>query len=100
MDTMLEYRINSEAALVTVSSVALEGDRLVAAVEYVRKVEPHFLAECRNALAIEWEVALTNLVTNALDAYTSPARSEYWEEGEPTRKVRRVDSDAKSPSRT
>ena len=92
METMLEFRINSEVAVVTVSSVAWEGDRLVAAVEFVRKVEPHSLAECRQALTIEWKAALTNSGTGALDSYTSPARSEYWEEGQTARKVRRVDS--------
>ena len=97
METMLEFRINSEAAVVTVSSISWEGDRLVGSVEFVRKVEPHSLGECKHALTVEWKAALTNSGTGALDSYTSPARSEYWEEGEPARKVRRVDSDPKSP---
>ena len=95
METMLDFRIDSKAAVVTVSSVDWEGDRLVAAVEYVRKVEPHSLRECRNALTIEWTAALTKLGTSSMDSYMSPAKTDYWEE--PARKIRRVDSDPKSP---
>ena len=95
MDTMLDFRIDSEVAVVTVSSVALEGERLVAAAEFVRKVEPHSLTACRHGLAIEWTAALTKLGTSSMDSYMSPAKTDYWEE--PARKIRRVDSDPKSP---
>ena len=95
MDTMLDFRIDSEPAVVTVSSVTLESDRLVAAVEFVRKVEPHSLTECRKALTVEWTAALTKLDVNSLDAYMSPTKTDYWDA--PERKIRRVDSDPKSP---
>ena len=102
METMLNFRIDREAAVVTVSSIATEDDRLVASVESVRKVEPHALSDCKKALTIEWKAALTNTLTNELDSYSSPARAEYWSPcpDQPARKVRRVDSDAKSPCRT
>ena len=74
---MLDYRINFEAAEVTVSSVATEGDRLVAAVEFVRKVEPHALSECQQALSIEWKTILTNAVANDVEPYPSTARFGY-----------------------
>ena len=97
METMLEFRVNFEVAVVTVSPVACEGGRMVAVVECVRKVEPHSLAECRHALTVEWKAALTKSGTGALLYYTSHACSEYWEEGQTARKVRRLDSYPKSP---
>ena len=102
METMLDFRIDREAAVVTVSFIATEDDRLVASVEFVRKVEPHALSDCKKALTIEWKAALANTLTNDLDSYSSPARPEYWSPSpdQPARKVRRVDSDAKSPCRT
>jgi hypothetical protein len=101
MDTMLDFRIDHEPAVVTVSSIAIEDDRLVASIEFIRKVEPHALSVCQKALTIEWKAALTNAVTNDLESYSSPARPEYWSPppDQPAPKVQQVDSDAKSPCR-
>ena len=101
MDTMLDFRLDMETAIVMVSSLESEGGRCAAAVEWVRKIEPHNLSQMRALLDIEWKTALTDLGADVLDSHMSPARPEYWEsDGQPpARKARRVDSDAKSPRR-
>jgi len=101
MDTMLDFRLNKEAAIVMVSSLESEGGNRAAAVEFVRKIEPHRLSQWKALFDIEWKAALTNLDADLLDSHTSPARPEYWEPDgqQPARKARRVDSDAKSPNR-
>ena len=101
MNTMLDFRLDKETAIVMVSSLESEGGRRAAAVEWVRKIEPHSVSQIRALLDIEWKTALTDLGTDVLDSQMSPARPEYWEsDGQPpARKARRVDSDAKSPSR-
>jgi len=101
MDTMLDFRLDMETAIVMVSSLESEGGRCAAAVEWVRKIEPHNLGQMRALLDIEWKTALTDLGADVLDSHMSPARPEYWEsDGQPpARKIRRVDSDPQSPTR-
>lgn len=101
MDTMLDFRLDMETAIVMVSSLESEGGRCAAAVEWVRKIEPHNLGQTRALLDIEWKTALTDLGADVLDSHMSPARPEYWEsDGQPpARKIRRVDSDPQSPAR-
>ena len=101
MNTMLDFRLDKETAIVMVSSLESEGGRRAAAVEWVRKIEPHNVSQIRALLDIEWKTALTDLGTDVLDSQMSPARPEYWESNgqPPARKARRVDSDAKSPRR-
>ena len=101
MSTMLEFRLDKEAAIVMVTSLDSEGGSRAAAVESVRKIEPHNLSQMRALFDVEWKAALTDLGADFLDSCSSPARAEYWElDGQqPARKARRVDSDAKSPKR-
>ena len=101
METMLDFRLDMEAAIVMVSSLESEGGRCAAAVEWVRKIEPHNLGQMRALLDIEWKTALTDLGADVLDSQMSPARPEYWESAgqPPVRKIRRVDSDPQSPAR-
>ena len=101
MDTMLDFRLDMETAIVMVSSLESEGGRCAAAVEWVRKIELHNLGQMRALLDIEWKTALTDLGADVLDSQMSPARPEYWEsDGQPpARKIRRVDSDPQSPAR-
>ena len=101
MNTMLEFRLDKEPAIVMVSSLDSEGGSRAAAVESVRKIEPHSLSQMRALFDVEWKTALTDLGADVLDSRSSPARPEYWEPDgqQPARKARRVDSDAKSPSR-
>jgi hypothetical protein len=101
MNTMLDFRLDKETAIVMVSSLESEGGRRAAAVEWVRKIEPHSVSQIRAWLGIEWKTARTDLGTDVLDSQMSPARPEYWESDRqpPARKARRVDSDAKSPRR-
>ena len=96
----LDFRLDKETAIVMVSSLESEGGSRAAAVESVRKIEPHSVSQIRALFDIEWKTALTDLGTTVLDSHTSPARPEYCEpDGQPpARKARRVDSDAKSPS--
>ena len=101
MMTMLDFRLNKETAIVMVSSLETEDGKRAAAVELVRKIEPHQVSQYKALFDIEWKTTLTQAGADTLDSHTSPARPEYWEaEGQPpARKARRVDSDAKSPTR-
>jgi hypothetical protein len=94
--TMLQYRLDTDCALVLASALTIGPDQSrTITVEFMQKVTENDIGPLSAALAIEWKTALTSIAANALDTYVSPQKPEYW--NEPTRKVRRLESEAKSP---
>ena len=97
--TMLQYRLDTDCALVLASALTVdENCERAATVEFMQEVTEANKESLRTAVGVEWRTALTNIASTMLDAYTSPTKSEYW--NEPQRKVRRLESDPKSPAPT
>ena len=96
-DSMLRFRLDTESAWVSVTSVTEKDGRLEAVVDAMEKVRSDELEVIRNSLQVEWKTALTNIGTTTLDSFQSPAKSYYWDE--PQRKVARLISDPKTPNR-
>ena len=95
--TMLQYRLDTDCALVLASALTVGEDRERAVtVEFMQKVTEPNKESLRTALGVEWRTALTNIGSTMLDGYSSPMKPEYWNEPQP--KVRRLESDPKSPS--
>ena len=55
METMLDFRLNKEPAIVMVSSLKSEGGSRAAAVEFVRKIEPHCVSQWKALFDVEWK---------------------------------------------
>ena len=97
--TMLQYRLDTDCALVLASALTVgENCERAATVEFMQKVTEANKESLRTALDVEWRTALTNIASTMLDACMSPTKSEYW--NEPQRKVCRLESDPKSPAPT
>ncbi len=97
--TMLQYRLDTDCALVLASALTVdENCERAATVEFMQEVTEANKESLRTALDVEWRTALTNIASTMLDACMSPTKSEYW--NEPQRKARRQESDPKSPAPT
>jgi hypothetical protein len=97
LDTMLDYRLDTEAALIVVSAIADGTERKVMTLESVQKVSQREVTALAASLAIEWKVALTQASDFAKDSeFESPMRSEYW--AEPSRALKRIISEPGTPT--
>ena len=96
-DSVLNFRLDMESAWVSVTSVTEKDGRLEAAVDAMEKVRSDELEAIRNSLQAEWKTALTNMDTTTFDPSKPPAKEDYW--NDPKRKVARLISDPKTPTR-
>ena len=94
--SMLHHRLDKEVALVLASSLTTNASsHPCVTVEFMQKVSDASLSILQASLETEWKTALTRTSADNLDSHASPAKPEYWTES--ARKVRRVESECKSP---
>ena len=93
---MLTYRLDKDVALVLVSAWSSLGtDRPVATIEHMQKVRESEKDSLLLALTVEWKAALTDGIPKHT-TISSPQQAEYWER---PAKLRRIQSEAKSPTK-
>ena len=92
----LQYRLDTEFALVLISSVSASGsERPVLTVEHMQKVNSEEKDALLKSLAVEWTSVLSSSSESGSADQLSPAEIKYWEE--PRQKMRRIASEAHSP---
>ena len=96
-DTMLNFRLDKETALVSLTAVTMKDGRMEAAVDAMEKISLHDLDSIRTCFIAEWKTALTNDGISTLEEFESPAKTEYWNGRK--RQVAGLDSDPKTPLR-
>ena len=97
---MLAYRLDTETALVLVSSVTINGDASIdATVEHIRKLSRDEVAALKLSMNAEWKSLLVQDTRDqATPQKTHPVQdSEYWS-GQRAAKMRRMQSEPKSPT--
>jgi len=78
-DTMLQYRLDKETALVLASAVDVDPDTQgkTFTVEHMTKVQD---VDClKQSLETEWRTVLEQAIPNDPGQYSSPQRVEYWD---------------------
>ena len=93
-DNMLQYRLDKDAALVTISAVTPSvSGRPQCTVESMTKVSRDEQASLVSSLEMEWRAAVQPQFST--EAMESPMSSDYWET--PRSKIRRISSEPPSP---
>ena len=92
-DNMLQYRLDKDAALVTISAVTPSvSGRPQCTVESMTKVSRDEQASLVSSLEMEWRAAVQP--QHSTEAMESPMSSDYWET--PRSKIRRISSEPPS----
>jgi len=78
-DTMLQYRVDKDTALVLASAVDVDPTTQVKTftVEHITKVQD--LGSLKQSLETEWRTVLEEAIADASDSYSSPQKVEYWD---------------------
>ena len=90
----LQYRLDKESALVTVSAMAAGSPRPVLTIEHVQKVTSEERVSLLKSLAVEWTSVAKTASSAEGGSQASPADVKFWDE--PVRKMRRILSEAHS----
>ena len=97
IDTMLDYRLDTEVAMVAVSAVCDGPDGKALTLESTQKVNQSEAKALQASLAIEWKAALIQADADQEDAhFESPQTQAYW--ASPSRVVNRITSEPSSPA--
>ena len=93
--SMLQYRLDTDDALVLISALVPGNPRPVLTVERMQKVNQAEKDVLIQSLKEEWTTALQDHSKQVDESHVSPAKSEYWDQA--PRKARRIVSEAQSP---
>ena len=94
---MLDYRLDTEVAMVAVSAVCDGPDGKVLTLESTQKVNQSEAKALQASLAIEWKAALIQADAVQEDShFESSQTQEYW--ASPPRVTKRISSEPSSPA--
>ena len=94
-NSALQYRLDSESALVLVPAMSTGASRPVLTVEHMQKFTSEEKDALIKSLEVEWTTVLNKGSENNSAHQASPAEIKYWDE--PQRKMRRITSEARPP---